>query len=76
MHSQPPSPPRCTAAIGSSLVIALIVIVSDITIAAGMTRDVIVALGQHLVILGAAPDVLDWLTCSTNSAHDARTHAI
>lgn len=52
MHSQPPCPPRPTAAIGSSLVIALIVIVSDITIAAGMTRDVIAALGQHLVILG------------------------
>jgi hypothetical protein len=62
MHSQPPSPPRCTAAIGSSLVIALIVIVSDITIAAGMTRDVIAAVGQHLVILGGS-------TGRTRSAH-------
>jgi len=62
MHSQPPSPPRCSAAIGSSLVIALIVIVSDITIAAGVTRDVIGAVGQHLVILGGS-------TGGTRSAH-------
>jgi hypothetical protein len=51
MHSPPPCPTRCNTALGSLLAIALIVIVSDITIATGVARDVIAAVGQHLVIL-------------------------
>jgi hypothetical protein len=56
MHAQPPCSPRYIAAIGSSLVIVLIVIASDVVISAGVVRDVIVALGQHLVILGTTTD--------------------
>lgn len=51
MHSQPVCRSRCNAAIGSSLVIGLVVIVSDVMMAAGVARDVIAAVGQHLVIL-------------------------
>jgi hypothetical protein len=51
MHSSPPCPSRCNTALNSLLAIGLIVIVSDITLAAGIARDVIAALGQHLVIL-------------------------
>jgi hypothetical protein len=53
MHSQSPCSFRCNTAIGSLLAIGIIVIVSDTTIATGVARDVIVAVGQHLVILGA-----------------------
>jgi hypothetical protein len=52
MHSSSPCPPRCHTALGSLLAVGLIVIISDITLAAGIARDVISALGQHLVILG------------------------
>jgi hypothetical protein len=51
MHSSSPCPSRCNTALGSLLAIGFIVIVSDITLAAGIARDVIAALGQHLVIL-------------------------
>jgi hypothetical protein len=34
--------------------IGLIVITSDVVIAAGVVRDVITAIGQHLVVLGSA----------------------
>jgi hypothetical protein len=53
MHSPPSCPLRRNTAIGSLLAIALIVIAGDITIVTGVARDVIVAVGQHLVILGA-----------------------
>ena len=52
MHSQPSCPSPCNTAIGSLLAIGIIVIVSDMTIATGVARDVIAAVGQHLVILG------------------------
>jgi hypothetical protein len=62
-------------AIGSLLEIALIVIASDITIATGVARDVIVAIGQHLVILTTPSGTLDRLACSIRSAHGAKIHA-
>jgi hypothetical protein len=52
MHSQSPCSSRCNTAIGSLVTIGIIVIVSDMTIATGVARDVIAAVGQHLVILG------------------------
>jgi hypothetical protein len=61
-------------AIGSLLAIALIVIASDITIATGVARDVIAAVGQHLVILNTIR-TLDQLACSIRSAHGAKIHA-
>jgi hypothetical protein len=54
MHPQPLPPLRFTTVISTSLLIALIVITSDVTIAAGLARDVIAAIGQHLVALGSA----------------------
>jgi hypothetical protein len=54
MHPQPPPSLRFTTVISTSLLIALIVITSDLTIAAGLARDVIAAIGQHLVALGSA----------------------
>ena len=51
MSSQSSFLSRCTAVIGSSLAIGLIVIVSDVVIAAGVAHDTIAAVGQHLVVL-------------------------
>jgi hypothetical protein len=52
MHPQPSSS-RVNAVIGTSLATALIAITSDIAISAGVVRDVITAIGQHVLILGA-----------------------
>lgn len=81
MHSQSPCSSRCNTAICSLLAIGIIVIVSDMTIATGVARDVIVAMGQHLVILGtirrtrSAP-MLDQecLRCQASYCAGARRH--
>jgi hypothetical protein len=51
MCSRPSRPSRCHTAIGSLLVIGLLVIASDVMITAGLARDVIAAVGQHVVLL-------------------------
>jgi hypothetical protein len=54
MYPQSPSSSRFAIAIGASLLIVLIVIISDVMIAASLTRDAIAIISQHLIALVSA----------------------
>lgn len=53
---------RFTSVVGASVVVGLIVAASDRAIAAGVARDVVIAIGQHIVVWGS----LLWRSRSTH----------